>query len=248
METDHRKLAYISDLERKNRELERETLSKTQILTTMTHELNTPLASVLGYVEEMLHNQEAVGTLNERQQKYLGTILSDARQLKFIVDGLLDIARIEGWTLKLEVIDLDVHEEIGRIVELMRPQIDEKGLQISLNITPGLRRVRADYLRFSQIIGNLLGNACKYSSLDSMITIAAIEYPDARQIQVDITDAGEGIPTADQDQLFTKFYRSDNSTTRKVYGAGLGLFITKHLVEAHGGRIWVRSEEGKGSI
>ncbi|PKB56827.1 MAG: hypothetical protein BZY73_06170 [SAR202 cluster bacterium Casp-Chloro-G3] len=247
LEMDRRKLAYINDLDSKHRELERETLAKTQILTTMTHELNTPLVSVLGYVEKMLRNQESVGTLTERQEKYLDTILRNTRRLKCIVDGLLDISSIEAWTLRLEVTNLDVREEIGRIVEVMRPQIDEKGLQISLDISPELRRVRADHLRFSQIVGNLLGNACKYSPLDSTITIAAKENPGTRRIQIDISDVGEGIPNAAQDQLFTKFYRTDYSTTRKVYGAGLGLFIAKHLVETHGGRIWVQSEVGNGS-
>lgn len=246
-EMDRRKLTYVSELEAKNRDLERETLAKTQILTTMTHELNTPLVSVLGYVEKMLRNQASVGPLTERQQKYLDTILRNTRRLKHIVDGLLDISSIEGWTLSLELNNLDIRDEIDRIVQVMQPQIAEKGLRISLDIAPSLRWVRADRLRFHQIVGNLLSNACKYSPLDAIIAVTAKENSDTRQMQLDIADVGEGIAIAAQEELFTKFYRTDCSTTRKVYGAGLGLFIAKHLVEAHGGRIWVQSEEGKGS-
>ena len=123
----------------------------------------------------------------------------------------------------------------------------EKEIEIALDIPPSLSQVRADQLRFSQIIGNLLGNALKYSPLGSIVTISAREDPDIKMIQIDVADVGEGIPAKSQAQLFTKFFRTDHSTTRKVYGAGLGLFIAKHLVEAHGGRIWVQSEEGRGS-
>ena len=116
---------------------------------------------------------------------------------------------------------------------------------MALNIPSSNYQVMADRVRFSQVMINLISNACKYSPVEATVTITAKES--ARRIQIDVSDTGIGISTANQLQLFTKFFRADNSSTREVSGTGLGLCITKHLIEAHGGTIWVESEEGKGS-
>ena len=118
-------------------------------------------------------------------------------------------------------------------------------MRVLVNITSEPCLVTADRLRFGQVLGNLLSNACKYSPEGSFVTIAALEK--ARSVQIDITDTGLGISKADRARLFSKFFRSDCPATQGVSGTGLGLFITRHLVEAQGGEIWARSEEGKGS-
>ena len=242
-EMDSRKLAYI-EIAGKNQELEQESLAKTQILSTATHELKTPLTSIMGYVEVLLE-QGRVGPLNERQQRYLETVQESAHQLKVLIDVLLDVSRIESGSFELNLTELDVQREIEDVVRSMQDQISEKGIHVVLNIPNNLSRVNADRLGFSQIISNLLSNACKYSPAGATTTIAAKE--EGGLIHIGVSDTGVGISEADQARLFRKFFRADNSSTREVSGTGLGLFITKYLIEAHGGSIWVKSEEGKGT-
>ena len=232
-------------LKQKNSELEQASQAKSQILATVTHELKTPLTSVMGYVDRLLLHQDKVGPLNDRQQRYLETVQSSSLGLRALINDLLDISRIESGTLEITLTDLQAGEAIEEVVQATKGLIGEKQLRLLLNIPSSLPPVRADQLRFSQVINNLLSNACKYSTEGATIAITAKEVNNL--IQIEFADTGIGISERDQSQLFTKFFRSDNSSTRSVSGIGLGLFITKHLVEAQGGEIWVRSQEGKGS-
>ena len=243
-ETDGRKLAYI-EIEEKNRELEQESFAKTQILSTASHELKTPLTSIMGYVDRVLLEQERVGPLNERQQRYLETVRKNSLRLNVLINDLLDTSRIASGSLELTLTGLDVRQEMEDVLRSMQTLAEEKQIDVVVNISNELPRVQADRLRFSQVITNLLSNACKYSPERATATVTAKEK--SGQVQIEISDTGIGISEADQSKLFTKFFRADNSSTREVSGTGLGLFITKNLIEAHGGKIWVESEEGKGS-
>lgn len=258
-EMDHRKSSYVSDLEEKNqelelafselecknRELEEASLAKTQILTTATHELKTPLTSIVGYVDRMLLRTDTVGELNEKQTKYLETVQKNAHRLKALVDDLLDISRIEAGGLELALLDLDVVSEIEDAVQAMQTQLSDKKTDLILDIPADIGMVSADRLRFGQVLTNLLSNACKYSPVGSKVTISASMQD--RHIQIDISDTGIGISKADQAKLFTKFFRADNTSTREESGSGLGLYITKHLIEAHHGTIWTDSTIGEGT-
>jgi signal transduction histidine kinase len=259
-EMDRRKSAYVTnleeknrqlelafaELEQKNRELEAASLAKTQILSTATHELKTPLTSIVGYIDRILLRRDKVGPLNERQQHYLETVQKNAHRLKALVDDLLDVSRIEAGSLELTLLELDVRYEIIDAIQLMQNQIGEKEIHLALNISADLGQIKADRLRFCQVISNLLSNACKYSPVGAAITVTAREA--SGQVQIDVADTGMGISEEDQARIFTKFFRADNSSTREVSGTGLGLYITKHLIEAHGGNIWVESQLGKGTI
>ena len=242
---DQRKLDYHNNLEQKCRELAEEALAKTQILNTITHEINTPLTCITGYVEKMLMHPETVGGLNDRQQDYLAKVQRNARRLKAVLDSLMDASRMEVWNLKLDLDNLDVGEEIQNLVEAAQGLIEENRINVSVNPVPQFSMVRADRARLGQILGNLLSNACKYSAPDSSVTIQATEV--GGMLQIDVADDGPGIPEVDQAKVFTKWFRADHSSTRQVYGVGLSLFVTRHLVEAHGGRIWLNSQEGRGS-
>ena len=233
------------DLVANNRELDQASRAKTQILATVTHELKTPLTSIMGYVDRLLLERGKVGPLNEKQAHYLDSVQSSSRRLRVLIDDLLDISRIETGALEYSLSTLAVGQEIDNVVQFNRTLIDEKQLHLLLSIPGDLPPVWADRLRFSQIVSNLLSNACKYSPEAATVAISAKH--DDLCIQVDIADTGIGIPQSDQSKLFTKFFRCDNSSTRNVSGTGLGLFITKHLVKAQGGRIWVRSQESRGS-
>ena len=258
-EMDRQRTSYVSELEKKNRELElaftelekkngeleEVSQAKTQILSTATHELKTPLTSIIGYIDIILMRQDKVGPLNEKQQRYLETVQRNAHRLKSLVDDLLDVSRIEADSLDLCLADLDLRHEIDDVVRSMESQLNNKQIQVALNIPSELRPVRADPLRFCQVVTNLLSNACKYSPAESKVTITAHQVgPSA---QVDISDTGIGISSEDQANLFTKFWRADNSSTREETGTGLGLYISKHLIEAHGGKIWAESRFGEGT-
>ena len=224
---------------------EQESRAKTQILSTVSHELKTPLTSILSQVQIMLRRQDREGTLSERQQTYLEGIQGDSHRLMVLIDDLLDISRIESDTLRLTLMELDVRLGIEEVLQTLETQINEKETNLILAISPDLARVKSDEVRFSQIVTNLLTNACKYSPVGGTATITARENEEF--VQIDISDTGIGISETDQSRLFSKFFRVDNSTTRRVFGTGIGLFITRSLVEAHGGKIWVKSEEGNGS-
>lgn len=258
-EMDRQKTSYIIELEKKNRELElaftelenkngelqEVSQAKTQILSTATHELKTPLTSIIGYIDIILMRQDKVGPLNEKQRRYLETVQRNAHRLKSLVDDLLDVSRIEADSLELCLADLALRQEIDDVLRSMEGQLGNKQIQVELNIPSDLGPVRGDSLRFCQVVTNLLSNACKYSPPGTKVTISAQEVgPSA---QVNISDTGIGISSEDQVNLFTKFWRADNSSTREETGTGLGLYITKHLIEAHGGKIWAESQVGKGT-
>ena len=258
-EMDRRRASHVSDLQEKNRELElafselelknleleAASLAKTQVLTTATHELKTPLTSIVGFVDRLLLRQDTVGELNEKQTRYLTTVQNNSRRLKSLVDDLLDIARIEAGSLELNLLDLNVQQEIEETIQNMQSQVSEKRINLKFNIPPDLGLVKGDRLRFSQVMTNLLSNACKYSSAEATVTISASD--NQKEVQIDIADTGIGISEADQARLFNKFFRADNTSTQEESGTGLGLYITKLLVEAHHGRIWTDSVINEGT-
>lgn len=236
-EMDRRKLALA--------ELERESLAKSQILGTVTHELKTPLAGIMGCVDRLLLHREKVGPLNDRQEKYLKYIEEDSKILRALIDDLLDISRIEAGQIELRPTELNLHTEMEQSVRSAESQLPEKRLPVSLNLCRGSNSIWADKLRFHQIVTNLISNAYKYSSSEATITVTAKES--CGFVQIDVSDTGMGISETDLPRLFSKFFRADNSLTRKESGTGLGLYITRLLVEAQGGQIWVESELGVGS-
>ena len=236
----------VAELESKNRELDRRTsYAKTQILSTVTHELKTPLTSIIGNVDRMLLRQDRVGPLNDMQKTRLEIVQKNATRLRQLIDDILDVSIIESSSLTLGFAELDVREEIETVIEEMRDQVSAKEMHLELSVASDLPRVMSDRLRFSQVVGNLLSNSIKYSPPGSIITIAAKEEDE--HARIDVSDTGIGISQENLSRLFTKFFRADNSLTREVSGTGLGLYIAKHIVEAHGGRIWVESEEGNGT-
>lgn len=258
-EMDRRKSAYVHDLERKNRELEiafatleetnREleevSLAKSQILSTATHELKTPLTSIVGYVDRMLLREDTVGPLSERQRRYLETVQKNAHRLQKLVDDLLDISRMEAGSFQVSPVDLNVPQEIDEVIQSLNTQLMDKEIQVVLKLEADLPAIKGDRLRFSQVISNLLTNAIKYSPERATVTIAAKAHE--AYVQLAVSDTGIGISTEDQAHLFTKFFRADNSSTREQSGTGLGLYITKMMVEAHGGGIWAKSALGEGT-
>ncbi len=233
------------ELETKNRDLEEAGLAKMQILSAASHELKTPLTSIVGYIDRMLLQRDTVGELNDRQERYLETVKKNSYRLKALVDDLLDISRIESGGMVLAKTTVDVVTELEDAVRSVQPHAERKSIDIELNIPANLPPVWAERMRFSQVVVNLLSNACKYSNEEAKVVVNAVQKDNS--IQIDVADNGIGISKADQAHLFNQFFRAETELTRVETGTGLGLFITKYLVEAHGGEIWVESEEGQGT-
>ena len=240
-----RSLRYAIERHRLLADLKQESQAKSLVLSTATHELKTPLTSIVGYVDRLLIRQETVGPVNQKQRRYLETVQRNAYRLKTLVDDLLDVSRIESGSLELCPMNVEVRPEVEEVIQSMQHQLSEKGLKLVIDVPSKQCYVWGDRLRFSQVVNNLVSNACKYSPEGATVTISSRDY--AGEVQIDVADTGIGISPEDQSHLFSKFFRAANASTRQAPGTGLGLYITKHLVEAHGGSIWVESEPGRGT-
>jgi signal transduction histidine kinase len=225
------------------RALEEVSHLKTEFVSLVSHELRTPLTSIQGYIRLILGGH--TGELNEVQQEFLSTAARNTDRLIALVDDLLDISRIESGRLELVMESLDLPEIITSEVESMRSQAEDKEVAIVTDIERSLPQVKADSHRLGQIISNLLTNAVKFSRAKTTVKITANQI--GKNVLVKIIDSGIGIAPEDRHRLFERFYRGDSDAVRATWGTGLGLAITHHLVEMHGGKIWVESEKGHGS-
>ena len=211
---------------------------RSEFVHTVSHDLRSPLTSVIGYTELV----ERAGTLNDLQRDFLKRIQGSVQQITSLINDLLDIGSIEaGFDTRREFVQL---EGILRYtLDMLQGQIKSKRLTVKTNIGPSLPALRANPIRLRQVMDNVVGNAIKYSYPDGEIDISI--HAEGEQLILQVTDAGPGIPVADQPRIFDKFYRGSNIS--EVEGSGLGLAIVKTIVESHQGRIWVESVEGKGS-
>jgi PAS domain S-box-containing protein len=212
---------------------------RSEFVHTVSHDLRSPLTSVIGYTELV----ERAGTLNDIQRDFLSRIQGSVQQITGLINDLLDIGSMEaGFDTRREFVQL---EGILRYtLDMLQGQIKSMRLTVKTDIGPALPALRANPIRLRQVMDNVVGNAIKYSYPNGEINISIKSEGD--QVILKVTDAGPGIPVADQPRIFDKFYRGSNIDT-EIEGSGLGLAIVKTIVESHQGRIWVESVEGKGS-
>jgi len=218
---------------------------KSDFLMTMSHELKTPLISIMGF-SSILQNKQA-GELNEKQKRYVDSINKGGEHLLGMINNILDMVRMEsGKKTSLSIETFPVPELIDEILLLVNEKASKKKIVIKKEIEPGPGFIKADKIRFKQILNNLLDNAIKFSKPEGgTVTIAARK--DVDMAQFSISDTGIGIREEHMDKLFDLFCQIDSGLSRKCGGTGLGLALTKQLVEQHGGRIWVESKFGEGS-
>ncbi len=231
------------ELEQQNRSIQEANRLKTEFVNMVSHELRTPLTSVQGYVYLLLEGQ--AGRLGDEQQECLTVIKNNAERLLGLINDLLDISRIEAGRTDLHRTALDLAHLIRGVVSSFRPLIDAKRQALTVEISDALPAVWGDSARVTQILTNLVSNAQKYTPAGGRITIAA--QPESGFARVDVRDTGVGLSHEEQARLFTKFFRGQNRATQGVAGTGLGLVITRALVELHGGCITVSSAPGQGS-
>jgi PAS domain S-box-containing protein len=220
-------------------ELER---MKTDFVSIVSHELRTPMTSIRGYLDLLLMG--APGPLNEQQVRFMQVARDNTERLQELVSDLLDLSRIESGKIELDMQVVSLPDIIEDVAGSMKNQFDSKGLTLTLDIAADLPQILGDPLRISQIVTNLLSNAFKYTAQGG-VTTRARQVGDF--LQVDVADTGVGISPQDQQNLFTRFFRSEDPFVREQSGTGLGLNITQSLIEIHRGTIWVESEPGVGS-
>jgi signal transduction histidine kinase len=228
-----------------NAELRRLDDLKSTFVSVAAHELRTPLTAVQGYVEMLI--DEEVGPLGDGQRQYLAIVQGSAERLLHITSNLLDVTRIEAGRVDLVLQPTDLSTLVQSVVSEYKPQVTAKLQHLTLQYSPGLPPVLCDPTRTVRIIGNLLSNATKYTPSEGHIDVAVDRAEEDGFLQVSVTDDGVGIGPEDQDMLFRRFFRAASATETEASGAGLGLYITRSLVELQGGRIWFASEYGGGS-
>lgn len=237
--------------------------AKSQFVSIVSHELKIPMTSIKGYTD--IIRQGMVGPVNEQQAQFLNTIKVNVERMAVLVSDLSDISRVETGRLKLEMGSVNVKEFIQETLLGVQGPLDSKQQKIQLEIPSHLPNVYADKARLIQILTNLISNAHKYSPPETAITlmveVTSIRFPpkagrigqlptpamEKLFVRLNVTDTGFGISEADQAKLFSQFFRSDDPAIRQENGWGLGLNITKRLVEIMGGQISVQSTLGQGS-
>jgi PAS domain S-box-containing protein len=236
------KKSYLAELEARHREAERLNQLKSEFIASVSHELRTPLHTIIGFAE-LLAEQEA-GPLNEKQMRFAHHIRTDSDHLLSLINDVLDLSRIEAGGMVVRTEGLSLQSVISEAVNAICPHAESKKITIREHHIPNVN-VLADLLRVRQILYNLLSNAVKFTDPGGNVHVTA--RADRDHVQITISDTGMGIPTAECDRIFDKFYQVGYTTTGVRQGTGLGLTICKQLVEMQGGKIWVDSEPGHGS-
>src|SRR6266516_1184268 len=222
--------------------LKRTDALRAALLSSISHDLRTPLASIKASASSLL--QEDVQWSDEERRSFTLAIEREADRLNRLVANLLDMSRIEGGALKPEKewypIDELIHDVLGRMQSILQNRT------VQTDLPSDLPPVQLDYLQIDQVLTNLIENAVRYTPSDSPIEISAHVQGD--QMVISIADRGPGIPPADLERVFDKFYRVLGRTTERPTGSGLGLAVSRGLIEAHGGRIWAENREGGGAV
>jgi len=218
--------------------LELDTL-KDEFVSSVSHELRTPLTSISGYVELMLEDEQ-----DEQKRNYLGIVDRNAGRLLGLVSDLLFSARLQGGRLELERSEVDLHRLVLQAVESARPRAEAAGVELTL-AADSVPPVSGEAVRLAQLFDNLVSNAIKFTPGGGRVAVQL----SARDglVRFEISDTGIGISEGEREQLFERFFRSQSALERQIQGTGLGLYISKAIVEAHGGRIGVHSEAGEGT-
>ncbi len=233
-------------------EVQRANLAKSDFVSFVAHELKNPMTSIKGYTELLAGG--AVGQVNEMQNNFLNTIKSNVERMSTLVSDLNDNAKIEAGRLRFEYKATSAADLVDEVVRTMKRQIDDRKQTLEILIPGNLPPMWSDRIRVGQVLTNLLSNAYKYTPENGVLQVGVEESENQwdadgapRVIHLWVKDDGIGMTVEDQQKMFQKFFRSDDPKAREAPGTGLGLNITKSLVEMQGGRIWFESEYRKGT-
>ncbi len=248
--TDHAAIA-ISNAQLYS-EVQRANLAKSDFVSFVAHELKNPMTSIKGYTELLASG--AVGQITEMQTNFLGTIKSNVERMSTLVSDLNDNSKIEAGRLRLEFKATQAADLVDEVIRTFKRQLEDKKQTLELSIPPKLPAMWSDRIRVGQVLTNLVSNAFKYTPEGGAIQVGVEESPNhwdpdgaPRVIHLWVKDSGIGMTPEDQQKIFQKFFRSDDPKAREVPGTGLGLNITKSLVEMQGGKIWFESQYRHGT-
>ncbi|MCK5876683.1 MAG: response regulator, partial [Candidatus Marithrix sp.] len=234
--------AFNARLQNLNEQLQAANKLKDEFLANTSHELRTPLNGIIGIAESLIDG--ATGSLSKKTVSNLAMIVGSGKRLANLVNDILDFSTLKQKKLDLQLKPIALHEIVDVVLNLNQTLVQDKELQLLNSVIKDLPPVQADENRLQQIFYNLLGNAIKFTE-NGVIEITA-KVTDS-YVEVRVTDTGIGIPTDKLDSIFGSFEQAEGSTAREYGGTGLGLAVTKQLVELHKGKIWAESTIGKGS-
>ena len=234
-------IVYLFDDITREKEIDQ---MKSDFISLVSHELRTPLTSIIGFVSFILDGK--AGTINDRQRNSLARVQRQSKRLAALINDLLDISRIESGRIQMEQESISLLEIVTQRIEEIRPQADEKSIQLELTAPESIPTILGDEARMGQVFTNLIGNAIKFTPNNGEVSVKV--EADGNLLHVEVIDTGPGIPPEERQKVFDKFYQLSDISTRKQGGSGLGLSITKSIVEAHGGKLWIDDgTQGKGS-
>jgi two-component system, OmpR family, sensor histidine kinase BaeS len=236
----HDELGQLADsFNRMNAEVARSTELRRQMTADIAHELRTPISVILGHAEAV-HD----GVLAPSGETF-EIIREEAERLEKLIEDLRTLSRADAGELPIELQPVDPAGLLEKVRSIHKQHAARRKVRIKLDLETGLPHILADPGRIIQVVSNLVDNALRYTPDGSQVTLHA--HSDADQVELRVQDSGPGIPAAELDKVFERFYRSDPSRQRDEGGSGLGLAIAKSIVEKHNGRIWAESPEGQGA-
>ena len=217
---------------------------KSEFLANMSHELRTPLNAIIGFAEVL--RDKISGDLNDEQLDFVNDIHSSGLHLLQMINDILDLSKVEAGRMELQYEIFPVHDAIEDVYTILKGLASKKHLELKSTILPDVKNIEADRVKFKQILYNLLSNAIKFTPENGHINVETGIMDD--MLQVSVSDTGIGMKPDDREKVFKEFWQADSSFARKYEGTGLGLALTKRIVEMHGGNIWFESDYEKGSI
>jgi signal transduction histidine kinase len=230
------------ELAEKSRQLEIASRHKSEFLANMSHELRTPLNAIIGFSEVL--SERMFGDLNEKQEEYLKDIHASGQHLLSLINDILDLSKIEAGKMDLDLSDFDLPMTIDNALMLVRERAARRSIALQTTVDERLGQVEGDERKIRQVLLNLLSNAIKFTPEGGRIEVGA--KPVDGFIEVSVSDSGIGIAPEDQEAIFEEF-RQVGTAAKKIEGTGLGLALSRKVIELHGGRIWVKSRVGEGS-
>jgi signal transduction histidine kinase len=227
----------IASLAERERSREAAEATRRQMVAAVSHDLRTPLASLQLLVEAV--DDEIVD--EETRRRYLATMRTNVGSLSTLIDELFELSRIEAGDIEWSIRQVELGMLVDETVAAMQPEAGAKGVEIRTQLGEGELRAKADPEKVQRVLFNLIRNAIRHTPADGSVTVRA--RSDRAGVEIEVVDTGDGIPAADRDRVFDAFFRGGEGASRSSDGAGLGLAVSRAIVERHGGRIWLEPGE-----